>query len=208
MDNVVNFSGAEKFGEENATQQQIAPWTVVCVTTRTAEQRNAVQEEVNWLWRCGAIPAKHVLVIEDAYPDLGSGGSTLNALLVVSRECDLNRCGSMFMYMGEDFVTPQRCRLPKSLFMMNLSQITELSARFASSGVWICGSDAYWQVDADDFFENVSDNVSSDHSLSVFTFRADAKLARTHGVYRLNAQVSFKLLKISHCYGTSSSVRT
>uniref|UniRef100_A0A914ZFT4 L-fucose kinase n=2 Tax=Parascaris univalens TaxID=6257 RepID=A0A914ZFT4_PARUN len=197
-------------------------WSLVCITTRNAEQRAAVESEVNWLWRCGAIRSERVIVVEDPCPDLGSGGSSLNALLVVTehlcaqrgfsvlteevlldsrililhsgREYAMNRCGSAFMYLGSDTLTKEGIRVPRSLFVLQLSQLTTLAARF-SYGIWICGSDAFWQVEGD--IEVTSATKNEDHSLVVFTFNADASLATSSGVYRLNERCD--VVGIDYC---------
>ncbi|KHN78065.1 L-fucose kinase [Toxocara canis] len=147
--------------ESTFSEAQSSFWTLICVTTRDAEQRAAIEQEVEWLWRCGAIASERIIVVEDPCPDIGSGGSSLNALLVAAehlcaqrglsvlseevllesriliihsgRECGLNRCGSAFMYLGKDTITKEGIRVPRSLFVLQLLQLTKLAAHFSNN---------------------------------------------------------------------------
>lgn len=149
-------------------------------------------------------------MVDDPCEDLGSGGSSLNALLIAverlcaqrgfsvltedvlsdsriliancGREYFPNRCGSAFMDLGKDAVTPTGYQIPLNVFVRQLAQLTTLAGHFPC-GVWICGGDAFWQISNNTFFSEELLGDLSNQTLLAFTFNAHSSLAKTSGVY-------------------------
>ncbi|VDD92151.1 unnamed protein product [Enterobius vermicularis] len=149
--------------------------------------------ELEWLQCCGALNTEQLLVIDDPFENLGSGGSSLNALLSGGRDYPFNRCGSAFLWLGTDLVTTTGYRVPYTVFLHQIAELNRLVSNFGN-GVWITGGDAFWSFGKLQIPETYKDKTGA---LFAFTFKANPRLSKNSGVYCINEDM--KITGIDYC---------
>uniref|UniRef100_A0A914XFS8 L-fucokinase domain-containing protein n=1 Tax=Plectus sambesii TaxID=2011161 RepID=A0A914XFS8_9BILA len=185
-------------------------WTAIVVTRRHGSQDVFIEQELELLQTQGVLPAEAaLLVVEDACPDVGSGGSTLNALLVVAEHLCARRGftvlnehvlkdakiliihlgrpflfdprGAAFLDLNADFVSASSQQIAMTPFISQYTAITALAAA-SRPGVWISGSDSFWQLESTD---GILEWPECD--LTAFTVSVTREFAKNHGMYTLDS---------------------
>ncbi|XP_066569587.1 L-fucose kinase [Amia ocellicauda] len=187
-------------------------WTVVALTCQHRDSEYAFQRELECRQRRGLIPQGALLLtVSDPQDRLGSGGATLNALLVAAEHLSaqaghtvvtadvLENAHVLILHMGRDFPFDGCgrgfCWLPAgtadlgevegplcSLDLL-LSCLTHQIAPGSPPGVWVSGTDMLLHI-------RTSPDISWDgfSGVRVFSLPGDVSYARNHGVYLTDKQ--------------------
>ncbi|CAJ0558387.1 unnamed protein product, partial [Mesorhabditis spiculigera] len=184
-------------------------WDVVAFTVRYNQPRkDEIEHTLKWLQKCGVFSTDLLLVIEDPCADIGSGGSTLNALLILAEQL----CSSRgYTVLTEDVLRgarililhsgPSSTEFPQGPAFASQGSLRQLEngnfvaempivqlfenvnclARGHDPLTWVLGTEAYWKLDKN--WAALKPDALSNHHITAFTLQADDELARRHGVY-------------------------
>ncbi|XP_034644214.1 L-fucose kinase isoform X1 [Trachemys scripta elegans] len=186
-------------------------WTVIILTCRHKDSVCAFQKELEIRWRRGALgPHPLLLTVEDPAACVGSGGATLNALLVAAEHLSaragctvvtadvLREARILILHMGRDFPFDDCSRAftclpvedpdaPAEALTCNLDSLlgtmTQQLCRGSPPGVWVCSTDMLLTVPlaAEIHWEGFQ-------GAKVISVPGSVSYARNHGVYLANQQ--------------------
>ncbi|XP_044843401.1 L-fucose kinase isoform X2 [Mauremys mutica] len=186
-------------------------WTVVVLTCQHKDSVCAFQKELEIRWRRGALgPHPLLLTVEDPAAGVGSGGATLNALLVAAEHLSaragctvvtadvLREARILILHMGRDFPFDDCSRAftclpvedpdaPAEALTCNLDSLlgtmTHQLCRGSPPGVWVCSTDMLLTVPlaAEIHWEGFQ-------GARVISVPGSVSYARNHGVYLADQQ--------------------
>jgi fucokinase len=189
-----------------------AKWTAIVLTCRTERNINAYLQEMQVRQDKGQIDRDVILLtVEDPKCEVGSGGATLNALLVVAEHISakqgytvvnsdvLNSSLILIVHMGRSYPFDACGRAFTALPLhgsstddsligltcnldMLLETLTTKLAAASSAGVWVCSSDMFLNVSS---FIDASVFVGCDACL--VTVLGSVDYATNHGVCKADA---------------------
>ncbi|XP_072169191.1 L-fucose kinase-like [Diadema setosum] len=191
-------------------------WTAIVVTCRDKASARAVQEELDLRQKKGHIGANTLLLtVEDPLFRVGSGGATLNALLVIAEHLSQQQgysvvnsdvlvdarililhVGPAFPFdpCGRGFITLP-CKHVSSETMgydalvSNLDSIIHTIAaklsRDSPAGVWVSSTDMLLTVPG---MPPKVDWSASPDSAFIFSVPADDRYAKNHGILKIDAE--------------------
>ncbi|XP_078688390.1 L-fucose kinase-like isoform X1 [Branchiostoma floridae x Branchiostoma belcheri] len=189
-------------------------WTAIVLTCQNVDSAHAYQDELTLRQRKGLIPSDTLLLtVEDPKAHVGSGGATLNALLIVAEHLSarshftvvnsdvLSDAHVLIMHMGRDFpynpCGKAFTTLPATLtadsavgydgLFCNLDSLLDTMTRKISlgspPGVWVCSTDMLLTV------PNILEvDWTGFNGVCAATVAADVTYARNHGVYKVNPE--------------------
>ncbi|XP_053126958.1 L-fucose kinase isoform X2 [Hemicordylus capensis] len=186
-------------------------WTVVVLTCQHKDSVFAFHRELEIRRDRGALGRQPVLLtVEDPKANVGSGGATLNALLVAAEHLSartgctvvtsdvLQRAWILILHMGRDFLFDDCGRAftclpledpaaPAEALTCNLdsllSTLTRQVCRGSPPGVWVCSTDMLLSVP-----ETAEMDWHGFRGARVLAVPASISYARQHGVYLADAQ--------------------
>ncbi|KAK7891654.1 hypothetical protein WMY93_023617 [Mugilogobius chulae] len=211
-------------------------WTVVVLTCQHKDSVYSFQRELELRQRRGSLsPGALVLTVRDRQEPLGSGGATLNALLVAAEHLS-NRAGHtvvtadvlddahvLILHTGRDFPWSSCCRAfcwipvenpdhevqaPVCCLDMLLDRLTKQICPGSPPGVWVCSTDMMLSIPPD--FTLSWEGFSG---VRVLALPGEVPYAANHGVYlsdeQVNAQYNrFNLVFIHYsCFSLQGNVR-
>ncbi|XP_074864421.1 L-fucose kinase [Carettochelys insculpta] len=186
-------------------------WTVIVLTCQYKDSVGAFQKELEIRRRRGALgPHPLLLTVEDPTARVGSGGATLNALLVAAEHLSaragctvvstdvLREARILILHMGRDFPFDDCGRAftclpvedPDALdeaLTCNLDSLlqtmTQQLCRGSPPGVWVCSTDMLLTVP-------LAAEIDWDgfHGARVISVPGSISYARNHGVYLADQQ--------------------
>nr|XP_039262133.1 L-fucose kinase-like [Styela clava]XP_039262134.1 L-fucose kinase-like [Styela clava] len=204
-------------------------WDAIAVTCKTTDHADAVRKELVLRQKRGWLPRDVVLLcVEDPQEGLGSGGATLNALLVVAEHLSakneltvvstdiLENTRILIIHLGRYFFHDPCGRafvsLPVSrsneemedvftIFDAIYQTVTNQLNSKSPPGLWVCSSDMILTLpsDIDVSHEDFSSGI---HCISV---PATVEYAMKHGVYKIDEKGS--VVDIIY-QGTEENVRS
>ncbi|XP_068595496.1 L-fucose kinase [Brachionichthys hirsutus] len=186
-------------------------WTVVVLTCQYKDSVQSFQRELEQRQqRCSLSPGALVLTVRDRQESLGSGGATLNALLVAAEHLS-NKAGHtvvtadilddahiLILHVGRDFPwsscskafcwlaqerREQRVQAPVCCLDLLLDCLTNQICPGSPPGVWVCSTDIILTVPPDFIlsWEGFS-------GVRVLALPGDISYAANHGVYLADQQ--------------------
>uniref|UniRef100_A0A3Q2PSS2 Fucose kinase n=1 Tax=Fundulus heteroclitus TaxID=8078 RepID=A0A3Q2PSS2_FUNHE len=181
------------------------PWTVVVLTCQHKDSVYAFQRELELRQQRGTLPGDALLLtVRDRQEPLGSGGATLNALLVAAEHLS-NRAGHtvvtadvldeahiLILHTGRDFpwssCSRAFCWLPEEKpgqkVQAPVCVLDLLLDRLSSPpGVWVCSTDMILTVPTD-----FALSWSGFSGVRVLAVPGDVSYAADHGVYLADSQ--------------------
>ncbi|XP_032983432.1 L-fucose kinase isoform X3 [Rhinolophus ferrumequinum] len=186
-------------------------WTVIILTCQYKDSVEVFQRELEMRQKREQIPAGTLLVaVEDPETRVGSGGATLNALLVAAEHLSaqagftvitsdvLHSAWILILHMGRDFpfddcgraftcLPVENPQAPVEAMVCNLDCLLDImSYRLGPGsppGVWVCSTDMLLTVPPDP-------GISWDgfQGARVIAFPGSTAYARHHGVYLTDSQ--------------------
>ena len=192
-------------------------WTAIVVTCFSSELAECVGKELELMKKYGKISIKTTTVaIADPQPNIGSGGATINAVLVISEMLSakkgyytltsdvLKDSKILLIHMGRHFIFDSCGRAFTSLpysddssenlinnFDLLLHTISTNIAKNCHSGLWVCSSDMMLSV-PEDFTVDQSYFDSNQNCAVCFSAPSTVQYALNHGVYHLNVDNKLK----------------
>ena len=192
-------------------------WTAIVVTCFSPELAECVGKELELMKKYGSISTETTTVaIADPQPNIGSGGATINAVLVISEMLSakegyhtltsdvLRDSKILLVHMGRHFIFDSCGRaftcLPYSNessvglvtnFDLLLHTVTENIAINSHSGLWVCSSDMMLSV-PEEFTVEQSYFESNQNTAICFSAPSTVEYALNHGVYCLNENNDLK----------------
>ncbi|XP_038138118.1 L-fucose kinase isoform X1 [Cyprinodon tularosa] len=182
------------------------PWTVVVLTCQHKDSVYAFQRELELRQQRGSLPgAALLLTVRDRQEPLGSGGATLNALLVAAEHLSsraghtvvtadvLDEAHILILHTGRDFPWSscsrafcwlpeekrgQKVQAPLCVLDLLLDRLSTQICPSSPPGVWVCSTDMILTVPAD--FVLSWDGFSG---VRVLALPGDVSYAADHGVY-------------------------
>ncbi|XP_013387060.1 L-fucose kinase-like isoform X2 [Lingula anatina] len=189
-------------------------WTAIVLTCQNKHSANACQKELETRQQKGFIDEDVLLLtVEDPASQVGSGGATLNALLVVSEHLSakqgytvinsdvLQNVHILIMHLGRDFpfdacgkafttlpVSYKSSKYDSLLcnFDFILDTVTNQLAPNTPPGVWVCSTDMFITV-SDQPFKQVP---LSNCDIMAISVPGDPEYAKAHGVYKMGPEGS------------------
>ncbi|ELT87342.1 hypothetical protein CAPTEDRAFT_168598 [Capitella teleta] len=184
-------------------------WDAIVLTCQDKEGAKTFNEELKYHQQSGVIAKETlILTVEDPKSSVGSGGATLNALLVVAEHLSalqgftvvngdvLNGAHILILHMGRHFpcdpcgraftILPlERCSPSNqstnlvSNFDVLLDAVTHKLARDSPPGIWVCSTD---------MLLNIPDVVVAppnwnERSVCALAVPANSTYAQSHGVF-------------------------
>uniref|UniRef100_H2YTS9 Uncharacterized protein n=1 Tax=Ciona savignyi TaxID=51511 RepID=H2YTS9_CIOSA len=191
-----------------------SPWTALVITCKSKKQADAIQSQLDMRQKLGIL-AKDLLIlcIEDPQEGLGSGGATLNALLVVTELLSAQRdytvvtsdvlkdarilimhFGRYFPYnpSGRGFISlslvPENGEIDCLVtnFDALYRSVTSNLAFNAPPGLWVCSSDMLITFPQD--YTINWDEVNVNDGAVCISVPSPARYASYHGVYKIGDQ--------------------
>lgn len=186
-------------------------WTVIILTCQYKDSVEVFQRELEMRQKREQIPAGTLLLaVEDPETRVGSGGATLNALLVAAEHLSaqagftvitadvLHSAWILILHMGRDFpfddcgraftcLPVENPQAPVEAVVCNLDCLLDImSYRLGPGsppGVWVCSTDMLLTVPPDP-------GISWDgfQGARVIAFPGSTAYARHHGVYLTDSQ--------------------
>ncbi|XP_062442094.1 L-fucose kinase [Rhea pennata] len=186
-------------------------WTVVVLTCQRRDCVSAFQQELETRWRRGALGRRPVLlVVEDPSGRAGSGGATLNALLVAAEHLSaragrtvvtsdvLKEARVLILHVGRDFsfddcgraftcLPVEEPDAPAEALTCNLDSLLGTMTRRlcvgSPPGVWVCSTDMLLTVPA-------APGIAWDgfRGVRVIAVPGSQAYAKSHGVYVADGQ--------------------
>uniref|UniRef100_A0A8C9ZY16 L-fucose kinase n=1 Tax=Sander lucioperca TaxID=283035 RepID=A0A8C9ZY16_SANLU len=170
-------------------------WTVVVLTCQHKDSVYSFQRELELRQQRGSLSrGALVLTVRDRQEPLGSGGATLNALLVAAEHLSSRAGHTVSSHAGRDFpwssCSRAFCWLPEQQVQAPLCVLDLLLDRLATHicpgsppGVWVCSTDAILHIPTDlvlswDGFSGVR----------VLALPGNVSYAANHGVYLSDQQ--------------------
>ncbi|CAJ0608589.1 unnamed protein product [Cylicocyclus nassatus] len=181
-------------------------WDTVVLSIRVDQDVQEARKMMKFLQECGMFETDHMLVVSDPCDDVGSAGSALNALLNTAEHLCASRglsvlnesllesskililllgASSKFLPLGAAFLVPPDNGVLETPWIAmdcpiaNAIRNINMLAENVDKGVWICGTDALWEiVDA----VQISCN---DAEIAAFCFEGNPDDCHTHGVFDL-----------------------
>lgn len=191
-------------------------WTAIVVTCQNKESARAFQQELDVRQKKGHLPEDSLLLtVEDPLSKVGSGGATLNALLVVAEHLSqrqgytvvnsdvLADARILILHVGEAFpfdpcgraFVTLPCKHSSSQTMgydglvNNLDSIidtiTSKLSPASPNGVWVTSTDMLLTVL--NRHQKIDWSASQD-SAYIFAVQAKDSYAKSHGVLKINSQ--------------------
>uniref|UniRef100_A0A8P4KC04 L-fucose kinase n=1 Tax=Dicentrarchus labrax TaxID=13489 RepID=A0A8P4KC04_DICLA len=186
-------------------------WTVVVLTCQHKDSVYSFQRELELRQQRGSLPrGSLVLTVPDRQEPLGSGGATLNALLVAAEHLS-NRAGHtvvtadvldeahiLILHTGRDFPwsscsrafcwlpaqnPDQRVQAPVCCLDLLLDRLSTQICPGSPPGVWVCSTDTILSLPPD--FTLSWDGFSG---VRVLALPGDVSFAANHGVYLCDQQ--------------------
>ncbi|XP_075933700.1 LOW QUALITY PROTEIN: L-fucose kinase [Anarhichas minor] len=187
-------------------------WTVVVLTCQHKDSVYAFQRELELRQQRGSLsPGSLVLTVQDRQEPLGSGGATLNALLVAAEHLSsraghtvvtadvLDEAHILILHSGRDFPwsscsrafcwlpaperPDQRVQAPVCCLDLLLDRLGTQICSGSPPGVWVCSTDMILSIPPD--FSLSWDGFSG---VRVLALPGDASYAANHGVYLSDQQ--------------------
>lgn len=186
-------------------------WTVIVLTCQYKDSVAAFQKELEIRRRRGALgPRPLLLTVEDPTARVGSGGATLNALLVAAEHLSaragctvvtadvLREARILVLHMGRDFpfddcgraftcLPVEDPEAPAETLTCNLDSLlgtmTQQLCRGSPPGVWVCSTDMLLSLPVE--AEIAWDGFQGARVISV---PGSVSYARDHGVYLADPQ--------------------
>lgn len=188
-------------------------WTAIVLTCQSIQNAQAFQTELNLRKDRGDIDKDTILLtVEDPKSQVGSGGATLNALLVVAEHISakmgytvvnsdvLNTSLILIVHMGRSFPNDPCGRAFVSLplipedsgkgcesLVCNLDLLLEtLTTKFAPcspKGVWVCSSDMFLQISSAVGKAEAFEGADA----VVITVPGSVDYAQKHGIYKITS---------------------
>ncbi|XP_044126407.1 L-fucose kinase [Bufo gargarizans] len=186
-------------------------WTVLLLTCQHKDSAQAFQRELEIRQRRGVLPAETlILTVEDPQGHVGSGGATLNALLVAAEHLSaragytvvssdvLQGARLLILHTGRDFLFDDCGRgltaLPVEDPLTAVDSVTCNMDSLLSTlrhqlcpesppGVWICSTDMTLTLHTKPRI-----NWTDFRGARVFSLPGTPEYARNHGVYRTDGQ--------------------
>ncbi|XP_051830582.1 L-fucose kinase [Antechinus flavipes] len=192
-------------------RQQGVDWTVIVLTCQYKNSVYAFQRELEVRKKREQVPQRTILLtVEDPDAQVGSGGATLNALLVAAEHLSaqagytvvtsdvLHSARILILHMGRDFPFDDCGRAFTCLPLVDpaaqvesltcnldalLHIMTHKLGRGCPPGVWVCSTDMILSVPT-------SPEVCWDgfRGARVFSLPASVTYARDHGIYLTDSQ--------------------
>lgn len=188
------------------TQDGGFPWTVVVLTCQHKDSVYAFQRELELRQQRGTLPEGALLLtVRDRQEPLGSGGASLNALLVAAEHLSsraghtvvtadvLDEAHILILHTGRDFPWSscsrafcwlpeeklgQKVQAPVCVLDLLLDQLSTQICPGSPPGVWVCSTDMILSVPKD--FVMCWDGFSG---VRVLALPGDVSYAADHGVY-------------------------
>ncbi|XP_075884780.1 L-fucose kinase [Nelusetta ayraudi] len=190
-------------------------WTVVVLTCQHKDSVYSFQRELELRQQRGSLPQNALLLtVRDRQEPLGSGGATLNALLVAAEHLS-NRAGHtvvtadvlddahiLILHTGRDFPwsscsrafcwlptekPEQRVQAPTCCLDLLLDCLTHQVCPGSPPGVWVCSTDSILTIPPD--FVMSWEGFSG---VRVLALPGDVSYAANHGVYLADGQDQVK----------------
>ncbi|KAK9516097.1 hypothetical protein VZT92_024055 [Zoarces viviparus] len=187
-------------------------WTVVVLTCQHKDSVYSFQRELELRQQCGSLsPGSLLLTVQDRQEPLGSGGATLNALLVAAEHLSsraghtvvtadvLDEAHILILHSGRDFPwsscsrafcwlpaperPDQRVQAPVCCLDLLLDRLGTQICSGSPPGVWVCSTDMILSIPPD--FSLSWDGFSG---VRVLALPGDASYAANHGVYLSDQQ--------------------
>ncbi|CAI4232816.1 unnamed protein product [Auanema sp. JU1783] len=191
-------------------------WSVVCVTVHHKHKHDFIEKELELLRKLGVFEAEDLLVVEDPCSDVGSAGSTLNALLIAAervcyrkkqddiQESVFDNTKILIILMGSvsnaftSLSNPQSWKFqPDTVLSKTISNVNRISG--CSSGVWIAGTNCTYDLPHEL-------TIDEESSLMAFAFQGNSELAKTHGSYLLDDKGDLKSLSYCSDNGPNAAI--
>ena len=189
-------------------------WTVLAITCRSKLYASAIQEQLELKQELGSLPKSlAILYIEDPLEGIGSGGATLNALLVVTEHLSarsgynvvtsdvLNSSRILIMHFGRHFSYDPCGRSFVCLPVVsanddNLGLVTNFDALFnvvtkylapnSPPGLWICSCDMLLSISAQPMTASDWEALDLSQGAVCFAVPASYDYGTKHGVLLLD----------------------
>ncbi|XP_068579016.1 L-fucose kinase isoform X2 [Cebidichthys violaceus] len=187
-------------------------WTVVVLTCQHKDSVYSFQRELELCQQRGSVsPGSLVLTVQDRQEPLGSGGATLNALLVAAEHLSsraghtvvtadvLDEAHILILHSGRDFPwsscsrafcwlpvperPDRRVQAPVCCLDLLLDRLGTQICSGSPPGVWVCSTDMILSIPPD--FSLSWDGFSG---VRVLALPGDASYAANHGVYLSDQQ--------------------
>uniref|UniRef100_A0A1A8EKU9 L-fucose kinase n=2 Tax=Nothobranchius korthausae TaxID=1143690 RepID=A0A1A8EKU9_9TELE len=189
----------------------VFPWTVVVLTCQHKDTVYSFQRELELRQQRGVLlQGALVLTVQDRQEPLGSGGATLNALLVAAEHLSsraghtvvtadvLDEARILILHTGRDFPwsscsrafcwlpiekSEQKVQGPVCVLDLLLDQLSTQICPGSPPGVWVCSTDMILTVPPD--FALSWEGFSG---IRVLAVPGDTSYAADHGVYLADSQ--------------------
>uniref|UniRef100_A0A672HF50 L-fucose kinase n=1 Tax=Salarias fasciatus TaxID=181472 RepID=A0A672HF50_SALFA len=172
-------------------------WTVVVLTCQHKDSEHAFQRELELRQQRGVLPpAALLLTVRDRQEPVGSGGATLNALLVAAehlssraghtgRDFPWSSCSRAFCWLPHQ-KPDQKVQAPVCCLDLLLDCLSEQVGRICPGsppGVWVCSTDMILSVPPD-----FAMSWRGFSGVRVVSLPGDVSFAAHHGVYLCDSQ--------------------
>ncbi|KAF7656552.1 hypothetical protein LDENG_00039590 [Lucifuga dentata] len=190
-------------------------WTVVVLTCQHKDSVYSFQRELELRQQRGSVSqGALVLTVRDRQEPLGSGGATLNALLVAAEHLS-NRAGHtvvtadvlddariLILHTGRDFPwsscsrafcwlprekPDQKVQSPVCCLDLLLDRLNNQICPASPPGVWVCSTDTILSIPPD-----FTLSWEGFHGVRVLALPGDISYAANHGVYLTDQQAQVK----------------
>uniref|UniRef100_A0A672HET9 L-fucose kinase n=1 Tax=Salarias fasciatus TaxID=181472 RepID=A0A672HET9_SALFA len=163
-------------------------WTVVVLTCQHKDSEHAFQRELELRQQRGVLPpAALLLTVRDRQEPVGSGGATLNALLVAAehlssraghtgRDFPWSSCSRAFCWLPHQ-KPDQKVQAPVCCLDLLLDCLSEQICPGSPPGVWVCSTDMILTMSWRGF-----------SGVRVVSLPGDVSFAAHHGVYLCDSQ--------------------
>lgn len=186
-------------------------WTVIILTCQYKDSVEVFQKELEIRQKREQIPASTLLLaVEDPEVHVGSGGATLNALLVAAEHLSaragftvvtsdvLHSAWILILHMGRDFpfddcgraftcLPVENPQAPVEAVVCNLDCLLDIMSHRlgpgSPPGVWVCSTDMLLSVPP-----NPGINWDGFRGARVIALPGSTAYARNHGVYLTDSQ--------------------
>ncbi|XP_022438932.1 L-fucose kinase isoform X4 [Delphinapterus leucas] len=186
-------------------------WTVIILTCQYKDSVEVFQRELEIRQKREQIPARTLLLaVEDPEVHVGSGGATLNALLVVAEHLSaragftvvtsdvLHSAWILILHMGQDFpfddcgraftcLPVENPQAPVEAVVCNLDCLLDIMSHRlgpgSPPGVWVCSTDMLLSVPP-----NPGISWDGFRGARVIALPGSTAYARNHGVYLMDSQ--------------------
>ncbi|XP_028307471.1 L-fucose kinase [Gouania willdenowi] len=196
-------------------QRSAFPWSAVILSCQHKDSVHVLQRELELRQQRGVLPASALLLtVPDRETAVGSGGATINALLVAAEHLSsranhsvvtadvLDDAHILILHTGRDFpwsscsrtfcVLPQeepdqKVQAPVCILDLLLDCLSNQLCPGSPPGVWVCSTDVILRVPTD--FRVCWQGFSG---VAVVSFPAEVSFAAHHGVYLSDSQGGVK----------------